>query len=80
MATGVTKPGVIVMVALLALRAYPLLTPPVQGAGHMGGDKPGRNGNNGVSDQDENGGQDAAQRCMRRDIPVATVVMVTMAQ
>ena len=38
------------MVALLALRAYPLLTPPVQGAGHMGGDKPGRNGNNGVSD------------------------------
>lgn len=68
MAAGVTKTGVIVMVALLTLRTQATLTPTVQGAGHMGSDKPGRYRNNGVADQDEDRRQNAAQWGMRGDI------------
>ncbi len=63
--------GVIVMVALLTLRTQALLSSTIQGAGHMRGDKSGRYGNNGVADQDKNGGQDATQRRVRRDVSVA---------
>ena len=71
MTAGMAETGVIVMGALLTLRTQALLSSTIQGAGHMRGDKAGRYGNNGVADQDKNGGQDATQRRVRRDVSVA---------
>jgi hypothetical protein len=58
------------MFALLTSRTFALLLAALKCAAHMRGNKPGRDGNNRIANQDQHGGHNAPQRRMRRDIAV----------